>query len=193
MKRGVVIACVGVLAVGAVAIGVGLQPAATSSDSPTVPVARHSGNSNMAAAARGARLTRSDKPTTAATAVVPLGPLPAAYRILLTRSIFSPGPVAGTSSRPNSGDGILALRGIMQQGRGFIAFVENTTSREAQQVRIGDTVGRGKIVDIDLHAVKYATGGRAMRVSVGQTFDGGSSSASTSAPAAVATVHSVPE
>jgi hypothetical protein len=174
---------VGALAAGALAIGVALQPAAPGgSVVVTSSAARHA--RNQVASTRSAHPTRTDA------AVAPVGVLPAAYRLLLTRSIFCGGPVAAEKAHMPSGDGILALRGIMQQGRGFIAFVENTNSREAQQVRVGDTVGRGKIIDIDLHAVRYATGGRSMRVAVGQTFDGGSSNASAadSATGALATV-----
>jgi hypothetical protein len=187
MRRGVVIACVGGLAAGALAISVALQPAAPSNSSTATiaaPVARHV--RPQVASTRAARPARAE----AAPAAVTTGILPAAYRMLLTKSIFSSGPVNAAQAHAASGSGVLALRGIMQQGRGFIAFVENTNSREAQQVRVGDTVGRGKIIDIDLHAVKYATGGRSMRVPVGQTFDGGSSNALTADPSsdAVATV-----
>lgn len=190
MKRGVVIACVGGLAVSAVAIGVYMQPAAPASDGVALvrPMARQARiQTGPARTARPARVETA--------AAAPTGALPPMYRLLLTRSIFSGGPVAASQQHSSSPTGILALRGIMQQGRGFIAFVENTSSREAQQVRVGDSVGPGKIVDIDLHAVKYATGGRSLRVGVGQTFDGGSSNAASADPAtnALAAVHQGPE
>jgi hypothetical protein len=69
--------------------------------------------------------------------------------------------------------------------------VENTASHTALPVRIGDTVGHGKVIDIDLHAVKYSADGKAMRVEVGQTFDGGTSSAGTIP--ALAAVRTAPE
>jgi hypothetical protein len=189
MKRGVVIACVGGLAAGALSIGALMQPSVPSNSvALTTPPAKHT--RAQAAATRAVRAARAD-----AVAATPVAILPPAYRMLLTRSIFCGGPVAPSQAHATSVAGNLALRGIMQQGRGFIAFVENTTSREAQQVRIGDAVGPGKIIDIDLHAVKYATGGRSMRVAVGQTFDGGSSNASSADPTndALAVIRQGPE
>jgi hypothetical protein len=189
MKRSVVRVCLGGLALGAAAAGWVLWPGASvESPAAAVAVVRHARAQQPAASPAHPARTE-----TIAKADTTVSPLPAAYRTLLVRSIFCVGPVDKAKADSTSG-GILALRGIMQQGRGFIAFVENTTSRQAQQVRIGDTVGRGKIIDIDLHAVRYATGGRSMRVAVGQTFDGGSSAAmSDPATGALATVRPGPE
>jgi hypothetical protein len=190
MKRVVVRVCLSGLALGVAAVGFALRPGASAeATSSSVVVARNARAQHPAT--KAAHPVRAETVALTGTTV---SPLPAAYRMLLARSIFCVGPVDRAKSDSSTG-GILALRGIMQEGRGFIAFVENTSSRQAQQVRIGDAVGRGKIVDLDLHAVRYATGGRSTRVAVGQTFDGGSSAASIADPAtgAVATVRPGPE
>lgn len=98
--------------------------------------------------------------------------MPETYRVLLTRSIFSlSGQTAAGAARPGTGNGI-ALRGIMQEGAGFIAFVEDTTARTAQQVKVGDSLGGGRVTRIDLHGIEFAFGGRTTRIEVGQTIGG---------------------
>jgi hypothetical protein len=184
MRKGVVIGCAGVVAAAAVAIGVYVQPAtpiAVSSEPAAAPVvsSRSPSKAGVKVAVRPARADIA--------AAEPAGTLPAAYRILLKRSIFCPHAVS-TAAGVNSLESTLALRGIVQERVGFIAFIENTASGEACKVKLGDAVGRGRVTKIDLHSVEFLTGKRATRVAVGQTFDGQSSSAATSSPA-LAAVH----
>ena len=124
------------------------------------------------------RASRSESAAPAAAGI-----LPAAYRVLLTRSIFCPHPKGAAGLK--SPDAALALRGIVQWERGYYAYVENTTSGEARQVYVGDTIGRKKVINIDFHSVEFVEGKRAMRIAVGQTFDPLSSAANGSALATV--------
>jgi hypothetical protein len=186
MRNGVVIGCVGVVAATAVAIGVSLHPAAPAV-TVTQPATRpaHSVRTVAAAPAKAApRAVRPAAPVTAASDAA----LPAAFRILLSRTIFS--PHAAVTKATAASESAIALRGIMQAGRGFVAFVENTASGEARQIEVGDPVGTGKITGIDLNSVVYLQGKRATRVAVGQTFDGQSSAITVST---LAPIHAMPD
>lgn len=192
MRKGVLFGLLGVAAASAAAVAVswGPQPAATVSGEPlalVAPVASKPAMKPTVGAAAATKVPRADQPVAAA----PGSTLPGAYRILLTRSIFCPHPKGNTKGAP-SADSMLALRGISQQGRGFVAFVEDTASKVARPVHVGDTIGRGKVIDIDLHAVKFSAGRQTTRIIVGQTFDGGTSSAVPTGPS-MATVHTIPE
>ena len=187
MRYGVVIGCVGVVAAVATAIGVYTKPAAPSA-TPLMPAA------NVQPVARPGRLAtvkpapkmvRADAPV----AVVPAGALPAAYRVLLSRSIFCPRAIAGKAGAATA-ESAIALRGVMQWGRGLVAFVENTASGEARLVHVGDAVGRGKITAIDLHYVEFIQGKRAIRIAVGQNFSGESSRIAVTG-SALATTHTI--
>jgi hypothetical protein len=179
MRNGVVIGCVGVVAAAAVAVAVYVQPAAPAPSQAQVPVApKHFARSQPVAVPKAPRVARPvESPATST------GGLPAAYRILLTRSIFAPNHTAGAGVK--SPDSNLTLRGIVQWEHGYYAYVENATSGEARQVHIGDTIGHKKVTNIDLHSVEFVEGKRAMRIAVGQPFDPLSSAANGSALATV--------
>lgn len=186
MKRSVLIgfAAVAVLGAGA-AIEIHSQSASPGDSSVALASAPRVARSMISHPVKPARAQAQ-----AAQAAVAPG-LPPAYQTLLRRTIFAPASTPAARGKTRAIDSTLALRGIMQHGLGFIAFVENTSSHTALPVRVGDTVGHGKVVDIDLHAVKFTADGKAMRVEVGQTFDGGSSTAGTIP--AVAAVRTAPE
>ena len=179
MRNGVVIGCVGVVAAAAVAIVVYTQPpaSATSDLQPTSNALRkpaagpgHGARPATPAAPaaknpapRIVAKTAHSEPATSQSSV-----LPAAYRVLLTRSIFCPrgiGPAAsGKSSEPT-----LTLRGVVAQWpRGFTAYIENSASGEYRAVRVGDTIGQKKVTRIEIHSVEFVEGKRATKVAVGQ-------------------------
>jgi len=193
MRKGVLFGLLGVAAAGVAAVAVSISPQPASSGSVEAlsvvrPLASKPGVRSAAAVAK-AKAPRVEQPAAATAAGA--GALPSAYRILLTRSIFCPHPSGAVRGVP-SADSMLALRGILQQGGGFVAFVEDTASKVARQVHVGDSIGRGKVVDIDLHAVKFSSGRQTTRIIVGQTFDGGTSGVVPSGPS-MATVHTLPE
>ena len=100
------------------------------------------------------------------------GPLPRTYAVLLTHCLFSAKPAALAGQRTAPTDSDLTLRGVLQQGRGFVAYIENTTSHQAQEVHVGDAVGPGKLIAIDLYSVRFTASGRDMRIRVGESFSG---------------------
>jgi len=175
MRNGVVIGCVGVVAAAAIAVVVYTQPPSASSD---LVLNRSSDRAVQKPAATPAKphatpaspAARAPHVETAAAPVKDVI-LPAAYRVLLTRSIFCPhgvgGKAAGKSSEPT-----FTLRGVVQWPRGFVAFIENSASGESRAVRVGDSIGQKKVTNIDFHSVEYVEGKRAMKVAVGQTLGG---------------------
>jgi len=129
--------------------------------------------------------------------VTPAGPgesaaLPDPYEILLKRSIFAAGGKSartvalGIEAQPHAAAALLALRGIRQQGNRFTALLEDLSTGRTVDLRAGDPLAEGRIIEITLHALKYAAGGRSIGVQVGQTLNGAdapeSSTASGAAP-----------
>ena len=101
-----------------------------------------------------------------------VSPLPRSYRVLLTNCLFSSRPTTSADKSVAKSDGALTLRGVFQRGRRCVAYIENTASHQYQELNVGDSIGLGKLVAIDLDGVRYAAPGRNMRVEVGQTFSG---------------------
>lgn len=165
-KRVLIIAAAGVLAVGTGAF-LSFGPSDSSSPKDTVqPVLRH-----RAIASDGATHARTQeqsvKPAALGAAL-----MPGSFRILLTRSIFSEGGQPASSSSQASHSG-MALRGILQQGAAFIAFIEDSARGDERQVRIGDPLAGGTVTAIDLHGLELACAGRKTRIQVGQTVGPG--------------------
>jgi len=191
MRNGVVIGCVGVVAAAAVAIVVYAQPSPAVASDLVVKSKQPSASTASDAAAKLKGAQKSTAPTKAAppaakpaarprpeVAAAQETILPAAYRILLTRSIFSPNGVGGKKSVKSS-EPVFTLRGVAQRRRGFIAYIENSASGEYRTVRVGDSIGDKKVIKIELHSVEFIEGKRATKIAVGQTL--GSSAGSPSA------------
>ena len=103
-------------------------------------------------------------------------------------------PVAPPAPDPES---YVVLKGIVQQGGEFIAFLEDTQSGQIFRVRKGDRVVRGKIKSLTLDSIEYEFEDRATTVAMGLNLQGGRggtvftgmyelSQASSTAPAGVA-------
>ena len=176
-KRVLVIAAVGILALGA-GVFVSFGPSDSSSQQGAVqPVFRH-----RAVASHGS--THSKPQEQVVQPVVARADLmPASFRILLTRSIFSEGGQAAAAAVDRGTSSGLALRGILQQGAAFFAFIEDSTHGDARQVKVGDALAGGTITAIDLHGLELACSGRRTRVQVGQTLGNGLLVGMPSAPA----------
>jgi len=165
-KRVLIIAAAGVLAIGTGAF-LSFGPSDSSSPKDTVqPVLRH-----RALASHGVTHARAQEQVVKPAA---LGAdlMPGSFRILLTRSIFSEGGQPATASAQASHSG-MALRGILQQGAAFIAFIEDSTRGDERQVKIGDPLAGGTVTAIDLHGLELACAGRKTRIQVGQTVGPG--------------------
>ena len=98
-----------------------------------------------------------------------VSPLPPSYAVLLSHCLFSSRPTA-LSAKASRAEGDYTLRGVFQRGRRCIAYVENTTSHQAQELNVGEPIGVGKLTSIDLDGVRFDAPGRNMRVEVGQSF-----------------------
>ena len=187
MRNGVVIGCVGVVAAATIAVVVYTQPQppATSDLVPSGTV-----QNRIAVPARVSRGSVPAKPAVKAPHIEVAAVsskdnvLPAAYRILLTRSIFCPHGV-GAKTVSKSTEPTFTLRGVVQSKRAFIAYIENSASGESREVHVGDTIGQRKVINIDFHSVEFIEGKRAMKVAVGQTLGGITSAGNGSALATV--------
>ena len=128
--------------------------------------------------------------------VTPVGPgesaaLPDPYEILLKRSIFAAGGKSAQTvalavePQPHAPVALLALRGIRQQGNRFTALLEDLSTGRTVDLRAGDPLAEGRVIEITLHALKYVVGGRSVGVKVGQTLNGADAPESSAvAPAA---------
>lgn len=123
----------------------------------------------------------------AAAAAVRSRNLPSDFTILLKRAVFARGgvPMAVRSSAASSSAGAsaaapantLALKGIFQEDSRYCAFVQDVTNQKMIEVHVGQSVGRGKIVDMTLFDLGYAIDGRLMRIEVGSWLDGANAGA----------------
>jgi len=189
MRKGVVIGCVGVVAAAAIAVVVYTQPQPSAANSDLLPAnvaARNPATAPHRVARAAAPAAKpAAKPAKAEAVPVQNGALPIAYRVLLTRSIFCPHGIADKATTKTS-EPILTLRGVVLRPLGFIAYIENSASGEYRAVKVGDTIGQKKVINIEIHSVEFVEGKRAMKVAIGQTLGSGLSSSGNNA--ALATV-----
>lgn len=117
----------------------------------------------------------------AASAVVAAGDsgLDGKYAILTRRSIFSKTPIAPPTSQPAttqpaSSVQSLVLTGVARigEGCGFVAFIEDTSGGQTLRLKVGDSVGQGKLTQIGLDFIEYDVAGHPMRIEVGNTLGG---------------------
>lgn len=116
-------------------------------------------------------------------------PLPDEYRVIADRNIFASRQAraaAGAPATQPSGTAAFVLKGIAQRGGEFVAFVERGDTKQIEQVRVSNTVGRGKVRGMTLQCMDYETDGRVTRVEVGHALGGTSPGATPEPVAAVA-------
>ena len=82
-------------------------------------------------------------------------------------------PATGPSFTPRRPEESYVLTGIkLQEGR-HVAFIENTGGGGGtQRVLIGGAIAGGKVVDLDLDALEYESGGKRTRIEVGRNLAG---------------------
>jgi hypothetical protein len=115
------------------------------------------------------------------------------YNVLSERNIFlkdrsqaTTRPASTSQPTRNDPEHTMALTGVVFEDNGFRAYVENSAGT-VSRLSIGDTVARGKITDIQIDGVAYASSGQTTSITIGDdftghpaTFLGESSSASSS-------------
>jgi len=80
-----------------------------------------------------------------------------------------PEPTKRQDEGPNP-ERFVVLRGIVFQDGRFIAFIEDTLTRETTKARIGDSVAQGRLKNITLDYVEYESYGRTVKVAVSDNF-----------------------
>lgn len=105
----------------------------------------------------------------------------ASYQIILQRNIFSRqrGPIRQRRvERPRrtvtrNPESYHVLKGIVQQGETFIAFIENTQNSTVFRLREGDSVARGAVKNFTLDSIEYQQGDQTVSVALGRDLEGG--------------------
>jgi len=105
------------------------------------------------------------------------------YKIVVERNMFSRQrsprvdrsrrrqvPVAPPAPDPES---YVVLKGIVQEGGAFMAFLEDTQSGQILRVRQGDSVVRGKIKALTLDSIEYEFEDKTTTVTMGLNLQGG--------------------
>ena len=104
------------------------------------------------------------------------------YQIILQRNIFSRqrGPIRQSqlSERPRTvvtpnPESYFLLKGIVQEGDKFIAFLEDTRGSAVLKLREGDSVARGVVKNFTLDAIEYQLADRMISVPLGRDLEGG--------------------
>ncbi|MDB5330958.1 MAG: hypothetical protein JWP03_2109 [Phycisphaerales bacterium] len=127
-------------------------------------------------------------------------PVSEAYKIVLTRTMFSRdrgrsaswtertaaeraeaerlraiaatqpgGPGRFGSSSPEAS---LSLKGVTLEDGEYIAFIEDNFAHQTLRVHAGEGIARGQISAMSLDGIEYATGGKPLRIGIGQSLDG---------------------
>jgi hypothetical protein len=105
----------------------------------------------------------------------------AKYQIILQRNIFSQqrGPLRqrqAAQARPvvtRNRESYLILKGIVQQGGTFIAFVEDTQNNSILKLHEGDSIARGVTKNFTLDSIEYQLQDKTVSVAVGRDLEGG--------------------
>lgn len=113
----------------------------------------------------------------------PLTPIPSEFQPVLERSLFSaqrqsrrgggdPELASATIAAPPAPEASLVLCGVSQQGDMFTALVEDMNGRRVTRLSPGDSIGRGRLVRVDLDGIEYEVAGESRRVRVGDDLTG---------------------
>ncbi len=127
-------------------------------------------------------------PAQASNVVAVVPSMPRDYSIFNFRSLFMRGrvPAAGrdagsareSSSFNRTGNGFktpeeeFVFNGVTQTDEGAEAFIESLSTKKVSLVRVGQSIATGKITGISIHTLQYTTGGRAIRIEIGQNLAG---------------------
>jgi len=81
----------------------------------------------------------------------------------------------------------LVLTGVVRQGDEYVAFLEDTRSGATSRVKANGQAAQGRIARLGLDYVEYEKDGKAVRIEVGRSFEGGAAVAGAQAAGEVAT------
>ncbi len=102
------------------------------------------------------------------------------YEMVVERNIFSrdrsrasKSPFAAVKEPAPRPERYIVLRGIVQQGKEHIAFLEDTRTGTTTKARLGDSVAQGQVGNITLDCVEYESNGQTAKIEVGQNLEGG--------------------
>lgn len=105
--------------------------------------------------------------------------LPPEYSILQTRNPFAHAGGAGPAMPNGAGPGgpggpeaMFVLRGTVDAGGDFTAFVEDTTAKRIIELAVGAPLGPGRVKKIDSDGIEYEAMGSSRRIEVGQDLGG---------------------
>jgi hypothetical protein len=112
------------------------------------------------------------QPADGVDAPVPMAVLPEEYSVLRDRNVFGTPKNHGGAQAASGPESGFVLKGVVQAGGGFTAFIEELASKQVKQVVAGDAIVRGKIKTIDLETVEYEASGSSRKIEVGQDFNG---------------------
>ena len=100
------------------------------------------------------------------------------YEALIDNNMFSrergrpdPSVDAPVVREAPSPERYVLLRGIVKDGDGFIAFLEDMRSGELIQAREGDEVVRGRLVQVGLDGITYEFGESRTEVTIGSNLE----------------------
>lgn len=100
--------------------------------------------------------------------------LPVEFEVLQKRNVFAHGPGAGGPGAAATGpEAMMVLKGVVEAGGRFMAFVEDKGSKRVETVTEGATLASGRITGMNLDGIEYQAGGSAARrIAVGQNLRG---------------------
>jgi hypothetical protein len=100
--------------------------------------------------------------------------LPVEFEVLQRRNVFAHGPGRGGPGAAAAGpEGMMVLKGVVEAGGRFMAFVEDKGSKRVETVTEGATLASGRITGMNLDGIEYQAGGSAAkRIAVGQNLRG---------------------
>jgi hypothetical protein len=99
------------------------------------------------------------------------------YNVLSERNIFlkdrsqpatRPAPV--TQPSPRDPERSVWLTGVVLEGDGYRAYIENQMIGTVMRLAVGDAIARGKITAIEIDAVAYEVNGHVAWIEIGNDF-----------------------
>jgi len=130
---------------------------------------------NLSAVAQTEATTQPDQ-----VVIAPPKPIAAEFYLLTERSIFIKGRQTvssgsddgGGRSGPAKTEDTQIFNGATDTNLAMVAYIEDTTSGRINEFKVGDSIAKGKIVDITLDSLEYEAGGKKTKVLIGQNLSG---------------------
>lgn len=108
------------------------------------------------------------------------------YKVIVERNIFSRNRGRPPRRRDNTGEpkeviapnpeSYFVLKGIVQQDKEYIAFLEETQSGKMIRAKIGDKIARGTLKGLTLDYIEFELNSNTMRIQIGNNLEGRASS-----------------